>query len=294
MKRHVQETGVRKWSGNDLLDLQNEPLRVLDEYFGQWGDCVICGCAVSENTIGAGLVSVGGLTLPFDGTEVATWPAYLVADVEHVQREYADDVVRDIALRRFAKAVYTEPEEGTAFVEVTAEGAVRFSDRMQAAWLTALQSSVASLQGTDRTHTQQIADLLRQVLTLTETTGQHGSQIGTLQSADRILAQSIEGLASENRAEERRIGALEDKSPRAIDHVPGVTDDGYAIGQEVWLENPDGTKTFYKCHSNAPGAAVWRESGEGSGGGAHSGAVFLAGASTTQFATILINQGLID
>lgn len=294
MKRQVQETGVRKWSGNDLLDLQNEPLRVLDDYFGQWGDCVICGCDVSGNTIGAGLVSIGGLTLPLAETEVATWPAYLVADVEHVQREYADDVVRDIALRCFAKAVYTEPEEGTAFVEVTSDGAVHFSDRMKASWLTELKNCVATLQGTDRTHTQQIADLVQQALALTQATGQHGSQISALQLADTVLAQSIDNLAAENRAEESRIGALENRAPREIDHVPGVADDGYAIGQEVWLENPDGTKTFYKCHSNAPGAAVWRESGEGSGGGAHSGAVFLAGASTTQFATILINQGLID
>ena len=64
MKRHVQYQGIRKWSGDDLLELQSEPLRVIDSFFAQWGNCVICGCAVSGNSIGAGLASIGGLTLP--------------------------------------------------------------------------------------------------------------------------------------------------------------------------------------------------------------------------------------
>lgn len=44
MKRHVQEPGVRKWSGNDLLELQGEGLTIADGFFSQYGNCVICGC----------------------------------------------------------------------------------------------------------------------------------------------------------------------------------------------------------------------------------------------------------
>ena len=54
MKRHVQYQGIRKWSGDDLLELQSEPLRVLDNFFAQWGNCVICGCVPSDNAISAG------------------------------------------------------------------------------------------------------------------------------------------------------------------------------------------------------------------------------------------------
>lgn len=293
MKRHVQEPGVRKWSGNDLLDLQSEPLRIMDDFFGQWGDCVICGCAVSENAIGAGLVSIGGMVMPLSSAEVATFPLYLVADVEHVQREYADDVVRDIALRRFAKVVYSEPEEGVPYILVTAEGAAGFFDGMRASWLTDLAGKVANLQDTDRTHNTQIASLLSLTDSLVRQTGQHGSSISSLQTADTVLAGAIDDLAAANRAEEARIGTLEGKAPREIDHVPGVADDGFSIGQEVWVVGADLTKTFYKCHDNTPGAAVWHEIGEG-GSGAHSGAVFLAGADTTAHATVLINQGYID
>ena len=79
----------------------------MDEFFSQWGDCVICGCEVTEQAIGAGLVSIGGYTLPLAASEITVFPAYLVADAEHIQREYADGVVRGIALRRFAKIVYS-------------------------------------------------------------------------------------------------------------------------------------------------------------------------------------------
>lgn len=133
MKRQVQLPGVKKWSGGDLLDLQNEPLKVVDEFFSQWGDCVICGCEVTEQAIGAGLVSIGGYTLPLAASEITVFPAYLVADTEHIQREYADGVVRDIALRRFAKIVYSEPAAGTAFIEVTANGAPGFFDGIKRA-----------------------------------------------------------------------------------------------------------------------------------------------------------------
>ena len=294
MKRHVQEPGVRKWSGNDLLDLQSEPLRVTDDFFAQWGDCVICGCAVTENSIGAGRVSIGGMTMPLSASEVATWPIYLVADVEHVQREYADDVVRDIALRRFAKVAYSEPEEGTAFIRVTENGANGFFDGVRAIWLTDLIEKVSTLQSTDRTHNSQIASLLEQIASIIQTATRQGNAISTLEDACTVFARSIDSLERANTQEEARISTLEDMAPCELDHVPGTADDGYAIGQEVWFVNADGTKTFYKCHSNAAGAAVWHESGEGSGGGAHSGAVFLAGANTTEHAIVLINQGYID
>ena len=253
MKRHVQEPGVRKWSGNDLLDLQSEPLRVVDEFFSQWGDCIICGCTISENSISAGLVSIGGYTLPLAATEVEIWPVYLVADVEHIQREYADDVVRDIARRRFAKIVYTEPvEEGLHFIEVTSDGADSFFDKMRSTWLTQIRRNISDLQG-----------------------------------ADRTMGASILSLSES-------VSVLNGKCPCELDHVPGINDyEGFYIGQEVWVVGSDGTKTFYKCHDNAEGAAIWHESGEGSGG-AHSGAVFLAGTSNIEQSHIIINQGLID
>lgn len=240
MKRHVQYPGVRKWSGNDLLELQGEGLSISDQFFSQYGDCVICGCRVEGNSIAAGLVSIGGMTLPLDAIEtVEVFPVYLVEAEEHFQREYADDVVRDIAVRHYAKAVQAKPESGS-YIEITADGAETFFDKLQATWL---------------------ADILKK---LTE-----------LKNTDKSLNDAIALLEQEDVAAGKRITALEKKMPSYLDHIPTVDDDDYGIGVEVWTVDEYGNKTFWKCHDNTEGAAVWKRTGEGSGGGGSYG-----GAST--------------
>lgn len=204
MKRHVQEPGVRKWSGDDLLELQSEGLSVLDNFFSQYGNCVICGCTVSGSSITAGLVSIGGKTLQVAAIdEVAAFPVYLVVAEEHFEREYADDVVRDIAVRYYAKAVQTQPETDD-YIEITADGSETFLDKLDTA-----SNAVTTLKTT-------ITNALK------------------------------------------RIVALEGKMPSYLDHEPTAADDGFAIGQEVWTVDDSGNLTFWKCHSNAEGAAVWK------------------------------------
>lgn len=238
MKRHVQEPGIRKWSGNDLLDLQGEPLKILDAFFSQWGDCVICGCETTKDTLAAGLVSIDGLTLPVLPTEVKVWPIYLIAAEEHVQREYADDVVRDIAVNRYADVVYTKPDTGVAFIEIAEEGPKGFFEGMRALWLTGIKNALALYK----------------------------EQITNLKTADTNMSNAISDLTKSDVAKGKRILALESWLPKELDHIPNAGDDTYGIGQEVWVENGDGSRTFYKCHDNTEGAAVWKESGTGSGG----------------------------
>ena len=223
MKRHVQLQGIRKWSGDDLLELQSEPLRVTDDFFAQWGNCVICGCATSSNAIGAGLVSIGGLTLPLAATAVSSWPIYLVAAETHIQRDYADDVVRDIAVNRYAKVLTSQPS-GVSFLKIERDGNPGFFENMRAAWLTLLRNNVTDLQ---------------------DASSLHGRSIATLTDNDTDKG--------------RRIAALESLETVEIDHVPTAADDGYAIGQEVWHLGENG-KTFYRCYDNSPGFAVWHES----------------------------------
>lgn len=49
MKEHIQSAGVRRWYGQDFLDLQHEQLEVLQDYFAQFGPCIISGCEVTPN-----------------------------------------------------------------------------------------------------------------------------------------------------------------------------------------------------------------------------------------------------
>lgn len=258
MKRHVQYPGVRKWSGNDLLELQSEGLRVADDFFAQYGNCVICGCAVSDAGIASGLVSIDGMVLPLAATDVEVFPVYLVKDEEHIQREYADDKVRDIAVRYFAKAVQAKPTDA-GYIEITAEGTATFFDKLQAVWLT---------------------DILK--------------QLEALKKADKTLSDAILLLKEADTKAANRIGVLEEKMPSFLDHIPTVDDDGYYVGVEVWTVDKYGNKTFWKCHDNTEGKAVWKRSGEGSGGGGgYGGAVYLTGQTDFTKATIIIKEGYL-
>lgn len=257
MKRHVQYPGVRKWSGNDLLELQSEGLRIADDFFAQYGNCVICGCAVSDDGIAAGLVNIDGMTLPLAATEVEVYPVYIVKDEEHIQREYADDKVRDIAVRYFAKAVQTQPSDA-GYIEITDAGGETFFDKLQATWLTGILKSLEALKKADKTLSDAIA---------------------LLKKADTEAAE--------------KITALENKMPSYLDHTPTVSDDGYDIGVEVWTVDEYGNKTFWRCHDNTTGKAVWKRSGEGSGGGSYGGAVYLTGQTDFTKATIIIKEGYL-
>ena len=258
MKRHVQYPGVRKWSGNDLLELQSEGLRIADDFFSQYGNCVICGCAVSETGIDAGLVSIDGMVLPLAATAVEVFPVYLVKNEEHIQREYADDKVRDIAVRYYAKVVQEKPADA-GYIEVAAEGMDTFFDEIQASWLVSIQNRLDALKRKDAT-----------------------------------FANAIELLKAADTGFSKRITALEKKMPSFMDHLPTVNDDNYDIGVEVWTVNEYGDKIFWRCHDNTKGKAVWKRSGEGSGsGGSYGGAIFLTGQTDFSKATIIIKEGYL-
>ena len=150
MKRHVQSPGVRKWSGNDLLDLQGEGLAIADRFFAQYGDRVICGCQVTdEGGIAAGLVSLGGLVMPLDAIPaVELFPVYLVPAEERFQREYADNVVRDIAVRHYAKAVQAKPGSGN-YIEIPATGVKPFLELTNEEWILQFQEKLKALAAAD-------------------------------------------------------------------------------------------------------------------------------------------------
>lgn len=83
--------------------------------------------------------------------------------------------------------------------------------------------------------------------------------------------------------------------PSLLDHSPTVDDDNFDIGVEVWTVAANGAKTFWKCHDNAKGAAVWKPSGEGGGGsGSYGGAVYLTGQTDFSKASILIKNGYLQ
>lgn len=150
MKRHVQLEGVRKWAGDHLLELEGQPLEVLDRFFGQYGSYVLAGCAVTPAAdevaaadglvdVAPGLVVLTGedasgadavMVVPFEGAAGVPLPIYLTLAWNTRLGEYVTGGEKPIAYDYYASASTVEPAEGTMFLSLNAD-TPRFVDVIQ-------------------------------------------------------------------------------------------------------------------------------------------------------------------
>ncbi|MFK2757591.1 hypothetical protein ACIXWW_15600 [Bacteroides fragilis] len=144
MKRHVQKTGVRQWAGEDLLELQSEPLKAIDDFFSEYGNCVIKGMDIKPALNGSyditeGLVALSGVdadskpafkVVRFAGIESTTLPIYLTLAHHVLERPYSDGQVKPVAYNYYAAVSNIKPESGD-YLEVAAENIPRFVDVIQ-------------------------------------------------------------------------------------------------------------------------------------------------------------------
>lgn len=144
MKRHLQKTGVRKFFGQDLIDLQAEPLKALDSLFAEYGACIITGCEVSVAASGTfdvapGLVALEATdpetgvisikTMPFEGAQGVAMPLYLTGQHTLIERVYGDGKVKPIAYNYHAVASGIPPT--APHLTITQDGNNRFVDVLQ-------------------------------------------------------------------------------------------------------------------------------------------------------------------
>lgn len=141
MKRLLQLIGIRKWSGEDLISLQAEPLKTIDAFFAEYGNCIFNGCEVSAasgNTynIAPGFVGLEGKdqdnrdtfkVAPFAGLENVTLPVYLTLSYNVIEKEYVDGKVKPVAYDYYAIATSVRPTD-LPYLEITAAGGRRFID----------------------------------------------------------------------------------------------------------------------------------------------------------------------
>lgn len=144
MKRHVQQPGIRQWAGEDLLELQSEPLKALDSFFEEYGPCVIKGCHLTDNgdetyNLSSGLVALAGTdangnatfkVVPFSGIDAMPLPVYLTLSYSVVGRPYIDGSVKPIAYDYRAAVSAVKPESGD-YLELSADSIPRFVDVIQ-------------------------------------------------------------------------------------------------------------------------------------------------------------------
>lgn len=144
MKRHVQEPGIRRWFGQDLLDLQSEPLRALERFFSDYSSCVLSGCVVSgasSKSVSAGLVHFRWndgsnpryCVVEFHGSGglPSVFTRYLVLDEVVDTRQYEDGGVK--AVSRHLRAVLSSSVPPTGpHLEITQSGpSLLFHDAIQ-------------------------------------------------------------------------------------------------------------------------------------------------------------------
>ena len=149
MKRHVQTTGVRNWSGDAFVELQREPLMALEAVLQDLGDCIVQGCQVSRREDGtydvsSGYVALQGidrgvmgdqsaqriLLMPFAGVQGVAMPMYIVPQETVVNRVYNDGASKPIAYVWQAVYSASQPETG-GYVTLTAAGGRSWRDAMQ-------------------------------------------------------------------------------------------------------------------------------------------------------------------
>ncbi len=141
MKEHVQKTGVRKYAGDDLIELQAGPLKAIQKFVEEYGMCIIQGCTVVPSgnlyNITPGVVALSGTDadgnntfkiVQFAGAEDVSLPVYLILTHTVSTREYGDGKVKPIAYNYVASPTVIRPEEGVMFLEITESGGRRFVD----------------------------------------------------------------------------------------------------------------------------------------------------------------------
>ncbi len=102
MKKQVQQTGVRKWFGDDFVSIQDELFEVLDSFFGSYGQqFILSGCIVNGNDISAGIVGLidgeGFHLCSFSGVQGTAWPVYFYPSKVTENRAYLDNQVKPVS-----------------------------------------------------------------------------------------------------------------------------------------------------------------------------------------------------
>ena len=143
MKRHIQQPGVRQWAGDDLIELQAEPMKAIDSFFAEYGPCIIQGCQVADNEdgtydISSGLLALAGIdangndtfkVVPFSGIASVPLPVYFTLAYSTIERSYLDGQVKPIAYNYRAEMATVRP--AGEYLELSEDCIPRFVDVIQ-------------------------------------------------------------------------------------------------------------------------------------------------------------------
>lgn len=134
MKKLVQNSGVRKWYGDEWITIQDEANAAIEGYFGSFGQqYILAGCEVSGADVDEGMVVLNHA----DGIKVCrlssatglAFPCFLKVTKTEETRLYLDGAVKPIAYTYVAEISATN--DG-GYLELKADNTTpRFADALQ-------------------------------------------------------------------------------------------------------------------------------------------------------------------
>lgn len=145
MKEHFQDYGARKWAGDDLIELQSEPLAALQALVSPYAPCIVSGCETRADDGGGYTVSAGLVALPGkdvkgnDCVKIVRTDSIAMADNNQVcyltlqhqtlTRTYGDGTSKAIAYNYVAQQTTIKPEDAP-YLEIAANGGRRLVDTL--------------------------------------------------------------------------------------------------------------------------------------------------------------------
>lgn len=143
MKEHFQDQGVRKWAGDDLIELQSESLTALQGLVEPYAPCIIKGCEVSvvsgsNYKVSAGLVALPGndhtgspcvKVARVDEIPSTVLPVYLTLAYTTDTRVYSDGQSKEISHNYTANVSTVQPEGGD-YLTIGVDGGSRLVDTL--------------------------------------------------------------------------------------------------------------------------------------------------------------------
>jgi hypothetical protein len=131
MKTQVQEAGIRKWFGSDLISLQDEITRAIQ--FGVLGskgsNLILSGCIRSgagPYTYSAGICLINDQLCDFAGYAGAAATIYLQLSENNTTRPYLNGTVGDVSLDFSAYVSTVAPPVGTPHVRIDSDPSFSF------------------------------------------------------------------------------------------------------------------------------------------------------------------------
>ena len=145
MKEHFQDYGARKWAGDDLIELQSEPLAALQALVSPYAPCIVSGCETRADDGGGYTVSAGLVALPgkdvkgndcvkivrTDSIAMAdnNQVCYLTLSHQTITRTYGDGQSKAIAYNYVAQQTTIKPED-VPYLDIAANGGRRLVDTL--------------------------------------------------------------------------------------------------------------------------------------------------------------------